>query len=388
MCLITGEVGPIAATHDKIKGMANLGGQPAGVSLMSFDKEAFRSYGWEQNANSPVSPGRAMAYVLALNDLLRGDRRKRVNHNGIGFLFWTRKPVDYNSIETVEQADPEQVKRLLSMDRRQLDLEENEFYLAGVSGNGGRMQIRYWMHDTLGQVKSHMASYFRGVAIADVFSGETVYPKMYQLLDALGRERDDVPAQCAVQIIRRAIEGKPLGRMMLARALGRVRVESGRERLTPARAGLIKLFLNDLKGETQLSEKLDTTVSHPAYLCGRLLALYEYVQYAEQKDLNASVTDRYYSLASTHPALAFPKLADLGMKHLRKLRRDKPGLAVVLDRELQDIHALVAANEARFPGALSLESQGRFVIGYHHQRGKRRLQAKEDATVQSTEETN
>jgi CRISPR-associated protein Csd1 len=100
------------------------------------------------------------------------------------------------------------------------------------------------------------------------------------------------------------------------------------------------------------------------------------------------VTDRYYSLASTHPALAFPKLADLGMKHLRKLRRDKPGLAVVLDRELQDIHALVASSEAQFPGALSLENQGRFVIGYHHQRSKRRLQAKEDVIAQESEEIN
>ena len=54
MCLISGKIGPIAPTHEKIKGVGSLGGQPAGVSLMSFDKEAFRSYGWDQNANSPV----------------------------------------------------------------------------------------------------------------------------------------------------------------------------------------------------------------------------------------------------------------------------------------------------------------------------------------------
>jgi CRISPR-associated protein Csd1 len=287
------------------------------------------------------------------------------------------------------------------MDRRQLDLDENEFFLAGVSGNGGRMQIRYWMHDTLGQVKSNMASYFRGLGIVDVFSGATVYPNLYQLLDALGRVRDDVPAQCAVQIIRRAIEGRPLGLAMLARALGRARVESGKERLTPARLGLIKLYLNDLKGETQLSEEQDKTLTHSAFLCGRLLGLYEYVQWAAhsepahlrrpespQKDVNASVTDRYYSLFSTHPALAFRNLANLGVKHFRKLRRDKPGLAVVLDRELQDILALVTANEARFPATLSLEEQGRFALGYHHQRSKKRLQPKEDSTLQQSEESN
>ena len=40
----------------RLKAWQVSGGQPAGVSLMSFDKDtAFAcSYGWEQNANSPV----------------------------------------------------------------------------------------------------------------------------------------------------------------------------------------------------------------------------------------------------------------------------------------------------------------------------------------------
>ena len=74
-CMISGKRGPIAPTHEKIKGVSSLGGQAAGVALMSFDKEAFRSYGWEQNQNSPMAPDRAMAYVLALNDLLRQDKK-------------------------------------------------------------------------------------------------------------------------------------------------------------------------------------------------------------------------------------------------------------------------------------------------------------------------
>ena len=47
--MISGKLGPIAPTHEKIKGASSLGGQASGVALMSFDKEAFRSYGWEQN---------------------------------------------------------------------------------------------------------------------------------------------------------------------------------------------------------------------------------------------------------------------------------------------------------------------------------------------------
>jgi hypothetical protein len=42
------------------------------------------------NCNSPVSPSRATAYVLALNDLLKAGSAHRRDHAGIGFIFWTK----------------------------------------------------------------------------------------------------------------------------------------------------------------------------------------------------------------------------------------------------------------------------------------------------------
>ena len=115
MCLISGKTGPIAPTHEKIKGMASLGGQSSGVALMSFDKPAFCSYGWEKNANSPVSPERAAAYVLALNDLLKRGKASRIDHSGVGFLFWTKKAAEKTPISILEEADPEEVKQLLDL---------------------------------------------------------------------------------------------------------------------------------------------------------------------------------------------------------------------------------------------------------------------------------
>ena len=100
-CIITGNTGPIAPTHEKIKGVSSLGGQAAGVALMSFDKDAFCSYGWEQNQNSPVSPDRALAYVLALNDLATTDKGKRRDIAGIGFIFWLRDPEVFDPFEVL-----------------------------------------------------------------------------------------------------------------------------------------------------------------------------------------------------------------------------------------------------------------------------------------------
>lgn len=100
-CLISGVLGPVAPTHPKIKHAASLGGQPAGVSLMSFDKGAFKSYGWEQCANSPVSPDRAMAYVLALNELLKPGSTRRKDINGVAYVFWMRRE-DPTEVEPFE----------------------------------------------------------------------------------------------------------------------------------------------------------------------------------------------------------------------------------------------------------------------------------------------
>ena len=373
MCIISGKIGPVAPTHEKIKGVASLGGQPAGVALMSFDKDAFCSYGWEKNANSPVSPERAAAYVLALNDLLKGGSKSCVKHCGVGFLFWTKKPVGDadDPVGLLENADPEQVRRLFLLDQGALRLEANEFYLVGVSGNGGRLLVRYWLHESLETVLRNVSGWFRGLGIVDPFTGEAAKaPALWQLLKTLAREGAEPPADRAMQLIRRAIHGVPLGRTILSAALGRRRVAKKKETLSTARAGLIRLCVNDQREGAQMSEVLDTNLKHPAYLCGRLLALYDGLQYAAQGEVNSSVSDRYYLLASTYPALAFPKLADLELRHLKKLRRDKPGAAVIIEREIQEIYTGLAGGDAKFPAPFNLEDQGRFAIGYHHQRAE------------------
>ena len=370
MCLISGRYGPIAPTHEMIKGLSSLGGQPSGVALMSFDKAAFRSYGWEKNANSPVSPGRAQAYVLALNDLIRsGSNPSRVDQNGVGYLFWTKLPAsDVLDFESIMRPTAERVKALLKPDPGAADLQANDFYMLGVSGNGARMLIRFWMHETLGNVIRNLAGWFSGLKIIDPFRGEISQPPaIWQLLQTLSRDKS--PPQCGVQILRRALEGTPLGNNILALAMGRLRVEQGANRLNAVRAGLVRLCVNDIeKGAIIMSEKLDDSQRDPAYLCGRLLAVYDYLQYKAQGELNSSVADRYYTLASSYPALAFPKASDLGLKHLRKLRRINYGLMVNIDKQIQEIHGLLAMQGAQFPGRLSLVDQGKFAIGFHHQR--------------------
>ena len=117
-----------------------------------------------------------------------------------------------------------------------------------------------------------------------------------------------------------------------------------------------------------MTEAIDPNETHPAYICGRLLAVYEGLQYQAQSDVNVTVGDRYYALASTFPQLAFPKLETLSKAHLKKLRRDKGAAATAISRRLDELTDILVPQGAKYPGQLSLEDQGRFAIGYHHQK--------------------
>ena len=123
-----------------------------------------------------------------------------------------------------------------------------------------------------------------------------------------------------------------------------------------------------------MSEKLDESLDHPAYLCGRLLAVYDGLQYFAHhpRKVNATVSDRYYALASVYPQLAFPRLTHLSLKHLQKLRGapTKRGLWFTFRRQIEELHARLAERGAKYPPPLSLEDQGRFAIGFHHQRAE------------------
>ncbi|HWQ52145.1 MAG TPA: type I-C CRISPR-associated protein Cas8c/Csd1 [Bryobacteraceae bacterium] len=399
-CLVSGRWGPIAPTHEKVKGVSSLGGQAAGVALMSFDKEAFRSYGWEQNQNSPVSPDRALAYVLALNALLRsGDaassrQGRRRDIAGVGFVSWLRDPDDFEALDIMERADPDQVKALLGFDPH-ANPDVNRFYLIGLSGNGGRLRVRYWLTESLNQIKENLKGWHQQLRL--YYPWDDAQPvRFWQLLYAIHRE-GKAPAHDTLALLRRGLEGpaQPLGYSMLGTVLTRLRhpaeksataKDAGGDRFSLPKLrvplGLIRMCINDLrrsKGETEMSEGLDPSCTLPAYVCGRLMAEFENLQReSSESEVNSSVLDRYFALASTYPAAAFPKIETLGQKHLRKLRRDKAKVAYAIDARLQELHRLLLPNPGgAFPSKLGLDGQGLFALGYYHQKAWSIAQAKD-----------
>lgn len=105
---------------------------------------------------------------------------------------------------------------------------------------------------------------------------------------------------------------------------------------------------------------LDLENISPAYRLGRLFAVLERIQ---EKAINPNTTirERYYGAASSSPISVFTTLLRLKNHHLAKLNEREN---VYFERLLGEI--MGGLND--FPKHLSLPEQGRFALGYYHQR--------------------
>ena len=108
--------------------------------------------------------------------------------------------------------------------------------------------------------------------------------------------------------------------------------------------------------------ELDTLQPSIGYQLGRLFATLEKIQEEANPGLNATIRERFYGAACATPVTVFANLLRLKNHHLAKL--ENKGRVVNFERLLGEI--IGKMND--FPAHLDLHEQGRFAIGYYHQR--------------------
>lgn len=75
--------------------------------------------------------------------------------------------------------------------------------------------------------------------------------------------------------------------------------------------------------------------------------------------LNRTIKDSYFASACSKPSTVFPKLYKLSQNHIKKL--SSPIFYNKLCGEILD------GLDGKFPSTLSLDDQGRFIVGYAQQ---------------------
>lgn len=114
--------------------------------------------------------------------------------------------------------------------------------------------------------------------------------------------------------------------------------------------------------------ELNEACTNIPYTLGRMFSLYEQIQMAaanaNHSNLNATIKDRYFNAASSNPTQVFNILGKLSVSHLRVLRRTNPGLAVNLEKKLEELSLRIGT---AYPKHLDPASQGSFQLGYYYE---------------------
>jgi CRISPR-associated protein Csd1 len=140
------------------------------------------------------------------------------------------------------------------------------------------------------------------------------------------------------------------------------------ERVVPEIASLIKAYLNryhrvhPTHNHKEIQMSLDINQPSAGYQLGRLFAALERIQEDASPGLNATIRERFYGAACANPVTVFANLLRLKNHHIAKI--ENQGLVVNREKLLGEIMGRLSD----FPPHLDLHEQGRFALGYYHQR--------------------
>ena len=108
---------------------------------------------------------------------------------------------------------------------------------------------------------------------------------------------------------------------------------------------------------------LDLDNNNQAYLCGRLMAVYEKIQREAMGAVNTSIVDMFYDTFSSTPNLELRRLDALSRHFIKKLDKAQQAHYENAIGELMN-----RLSSKGLPAHFSLDDQSRFAIGYYQQR--------------------
>ncbi len=391
ICLISGEKAPVARLHPPVKGV--WGAQSSGASLVSFNLDAFTSYGHEQGENAPVSERAASGYTAALNKFLERGSRNRLQIGDASTVFWAdgsetqlaetifstligEQPAMGESVD--EQSEAKKVGDILAAIRDGRPLADVEpelnagvrFYVLGLAPNAARLSIRFWLEDDFGHFVRNFQRFLSELEILPLSERDTAAPLWRYLLETATRgKRENVPPRLAGDWMRAILAGTHYPLTLMSTILMRLRAD---KQVNALRVAMLKAVLVRNFGMTKEAPvAFDPENRNKGYLLGRLFAVYEQIQYAALgRKLNTTVKDKFYSSASTQPRKVFPILSSGSAPHLAKVSKQAPGYRTILERGIGEIMELMSPGDDPFPSHLSSEEQALFALGYYHQRNE------------------
>ena len=373
-CIITGEEGVIVRTHSRTPIDKDT------KCLVGFQKNCgYDSYGKEQGYNAPIIKSTEFAYVTALNTLLKTNSQ-RLLIGDASTVFWSEKRTSFESDFSFFFKEPEKdnpdagiqkVRALFQAVNNgayQDDDGDTRFYILGLAPNAARISVRFWQVGTIFEFATQIKKHFEDFLIVKPPREPEHYSLWRILVNVATQDKsENIPPNLAGDFMRSILNGTPYPATLLQAVLRRIRSDT-ENRVKPVRAALIKAYLNRYyrfnpdQNHKEVTMGLDIAQPSIGYQLGRLFSVLEKIQEEAHPDINATIRERFYGAACTVPVTVFTNLLRLKNHHLAKL--ENKGRVVYFERLLGEI----IGNFNDFPAQLDLHEQGRFAIGYYHQR--------------------
>lgn len=380
LCMVTGVQGELVDTTTATM----IQGSQATAKLVAFQvNSGYDSYGKEKCGNAPISHEAEFAYTTALNTMLRRDSRNKFTVGNRTFVFWAS-----SNDKAAEQAEEslfdllgysegkkdnpnakiEQVRKVFTaIYSGSLSTSlEDRFYILGLAPNSARIAVVYWSETPLRDFAGKILRHFDDMEIIDTRKDRKPYMGIKDILSAvtLGGKQSEATPNLPESIIKSIFLGTPYPYTLLSACIRRIRAESGdgnAARIT--RIAIIKAFLNRQNvNDKRMEIMLDKRNTNQGYLCGRLFAVLDRIQ--EDANGISSIRERYMNAASSTPSSVFATILNLSSHHLENLSNE--GKKVFYEKLKQEIIDKISSDG--FPAHLDLQDQGRFFVGYYHQR--------------------
>lgn len=380
LCMVTGVQGELVDTTTATM----IQGSQATAKLVAFQvNSGYDSYGKEKCGNAPISHEAEFAYTTALNTMLRRDSRNKFTVGNRTFVFWASS--NDKAAEQAEEslfdllgyseekkdnpnAKTEQVRKVFTaIYSGSLSTSlEDRFYILGLAPNSARIAVVYWSETPLRDFAGKILRHFDDMEIIDTRKDRKPYMGIKDILSAvtLGGKQSEATPNLPESIIKSIFLGTPYPYTLLSACIRRIRAESGdgnAARIT--RIAIIKAFLNRQNvNDKRMEIMLDKRNTNQGYLCGRLFAVLDRIQ--EDANGISSIRERYMNAASSTPSSVFATILNLSSHHLENLSNE--GKKVFYEKLKQEIIDKISSDG--FPAHLDLQDQGRFFVGYYHQR--------------------
>ena len=375
LCLVSGKHGPSVDTTTATM----IAGSQATAKLVAFQvNSGYDSYGKSKCGNAPISEEAEFAYTTALNSMLQKGSRNKFMLGSRTFVFWASNNKEASK-ETEESLfellgfsedtndDPNanlmKVRKVFEsiysgIMKTELD---DKFYILGLAPNSARIAVIYWSETTLKDFAEKILCHFNDMEIHDTRKDKKPYMGIREIISSVtpGGKMSDATPNLPEAVVKSIFQGLPYPQTLYSACIRRIRAE---QKLTITRAAIIKAYLNrQSNNNKKIDIMLDKDNNNQGYLCGRLFAVLDKIQ--EDANNISSIRERYMNAASATPSVVFATILNLSVHHSEKLDGGRKIYFEKLKREILD---KVSADG--FPTHLDLQDQGRFFVGYYHQR--------------------